>query len=248
MSQSNPAGTGTERSEVQALGTNAPGLAVGINLLELPDPSIANQLTGLTELAVVFGALLRPRLVDPPVATGRLDQDLSLLNRDGDRLLAVDILAGAHGPDRHRRRPMIRQRQQHGVDIGPREDLPEIIVRLDSIVARPLEPLGIDLIAPLPGVFAAFAAHVADRQHLHVVSRDVPARHVGPRPAHEVAAPLAAQADEAHVHTLAGRRFAPGPEGRACHHVRQSHGGHRGLEKLPSCRSDRIDHSQLHPA
>ena len=190
-----------------------PRLAVGIDFLELPDPAVADQLAGLPELAVVFGSLLRPRLVNPPVATGRLDQDLGLLHGNGDRFLAVDILAGSHGHDRHRRRPMIRQRKQHGVDIGTCEDLAEIIVRLHAVVARPAEPLGVDLIAPLPCGFASFAAHVADRHHLHVVSSDVPSRHVGPRPSHEMAAPLAAQADEAHVHAFARGDAAPGPQG-----------------------------------
>jgi len=76
---------------------------------------------------------------------------------------------------------VIGHRQQHGVDVRPGEQCAEIGVRLHAVVTGLAEFFGVDLVAALPGAFAAFAADVANRHHLHVRTRDVPARHVRPR-------------------------------------------------------------------
>jgi hypothetical protein len=80
---------------------------------------------------------------------------------------------------------MIRLRQQHRVDVRPGEHFPKVAVSLNAVVAGLAEFLGVHLVRALPGVFATFLAHVADRQHLDISRADISARahRSMPRPA-----------------------------------------------------------------
>ena len=69
----------------------------------------------------------------------------------------------------------------------------------------------IDLLA---GLLAAVAPDIADGQHLDILAPRIAARHIGPGAAQQVAAPLAAHADEPHRHPLAGRHGAGSAQSR----------------------------------
>ncbi len=71
------------------------GLAIRVHLFQLTDATVANQIAGNAELALVFRALLHARLVDPIVSATGLDQGATFAHGDGDGFLAVDILAAA---------------------------------------------------------------------------------------------------------------------------------------------------------
>src|SRR5580658_2806231 len=46
---------------------NAPAIAISVDGLQLADAAAADKFAGYAELAAVFAALLRARLIDPPV-------------------------------------------------------------------------------------------------------------------------------------------------------------------------------------
>src|SRR5205085_1376996 len=57
-----------------------------------------------------IAAALRPRLTDSLVFAGRFDRAAAFAHVVAHRLLAVNIFAGLHGPDRGQRMPMVRRR------------------------------------------------------------------------------------------------------------------------------------------
>ena len=100
---------------------------------------------------------------------------------------------------------MIRNSNQHGINIRARQHLAKIVVGLDAIVGGLMEPLGIDLIAVLLRIFTALPDHVTSRQNLHVLASHVASGHIGPGTAQQMAGTLATQADEAHGNSFARR-------------------------------------------
>jgi hypothetical protein len=124
---------------------------------------------------------------------------------------------------------MIRQREQYGIDVGTSENFPEIIIRLHTIVVGLLEPLGVYLIAPFPGMGETFTAYIANSHDLHVFPGDISTGDIRPCTAKEMSGTLAPQADESHVHTFARScaAFTSGTKGRRCNHIGNSDSGNR---------------------
>ena len=74
------------------------------------------------------------------VAAHALDGAVALGNRVRHGLFAVDVLAGLHGVEHHRHVPVVRGRDEDGVDIGAVEDAAVVGVRLRA-GGRDFEPL-----------------------------------------------------------------------------------------------------------
>jgi hypothetical protein len=177
---------------------------LSVQALQFPQPPVAGQLHRHHEIARV--AALRPCLVNAPVAPERFRQRLAFGDRHGARLFAIDILALLRGMDGKQRVPAVAGRDQHGVNVGPGEQLH--VVRVHDAVAIAVMPVhgGLD-------DFAALFAHVADRHELHVLLREERLQVVGA---------AAADADSAHHDTVAGRH-SPGPLSQ--HRTGHDHGG-----------------------
>ncbi len=114
---------------------------------------------------------------------------------------------------------MIRQREQYSIDVNTGENFPKIIVRFHTIVAGPVEPLGVYLVAPLPGKCATFTPYIADSHDLYVVPGDIPSGNIRPCASEKMSGALPSQADESHDDPLAGGRFTRAAEGRRSNHV-----------------------------
>ena len=67
--------------------------------MQFADAAVQDQLGGLAELR--HGALLRAELEDAPVLAAGGPQDLILDDAQAERFLDVDVLAVAHGRQRH---------------------------------------------------------------------------------------------------------------------------------------------------
>ena len=70
-----------------------------VTLLDLADPARADHRHGQQEDPVVVAPLLGADLDDPARLLGDLADLLALVDRQGQRLLAVDVLARPHGVD-----------------------------------------------------------------------------------------------------------------------------------------------------
>ena len=75
-------------------------------------------------------ALLRARLEYPSRFALHFDQAFAFVNRQRQRLLAVDILAGLHGGNGHERVPVVDRGADHGVDVLAFEQPSEVGVAL----------------------------------------------------------------------------------------------------------------------
>ena len=108
--------------------------------------SVLDDLGGF--LKMLPRPLLRAELDDTLrrlVGAERLDGPLDGV---GQRLLDVDVLAGSHGVDQHLAVPMIRRRDEDGVDIVAIEDTPVILVRVELHVLLQFRQLLHTLIEP----------------------------------------------------------------------------------------------------
>ena len=101
--------------------------------------------------------LLRPDLDDAAGLLGDPADLLALVDGQGHRLLAVDVLARPHGVDADLRVPVVGCADDHGVDILAVEDLTIILVDVRLILAD--ATVGIDR----PGVALV---HVADGEEI----------------------------------------------------------------------------------
>src|SRR5437588_9978570 len=70
----------------------ARGTDIDVHRLQLADAAAADQFAGLAES--VFRALLAAGLEDAVVLADRVDHQLGLTDGEGERLLAVNVLAG----------------------------------------------------------------------------------------------------------------------------------------------------------
>ena len=80
-------------------------------------------------------------LHDPVVFPRRRDDLLRFEHVVRDRLLDVHILARLNGPDRLERMVEVRSRDRHGIDRLVVEHLPDVGVRLRTLLARRLDRL-----------------------------------------------------------------------------------------------------------
>ncbi len=161
--------------------------------LQLPDPPVAHELRRVAELR--RRALLAADLEDAPRPVDRVAEGPALGDREGGRLLQVDVLAGLDGRDRRKGVPVVRGADEDGVDVLAREQLPVVEVAPDAVegLARLLRVVAVheDLRVLHPP-----AVEVAHGHDLGVV--------VLPDPRHVVRPRDAAGADGAHVDAVAG--------------------------------------------
>jgi len=94
--------------------------------VEFAETAVANQFAGLTEAGI--GTLLRAGLEDALVILNGVDHGAALADGQRQGLLAVNILAGAGGGDGGQSVPMVREGDEHGVDIGAAEQVAEVFV------------------------------------------------------------------------------------------------------------------------
>ncbi len=80
-------------------------------------------------LVVAAGALLRAHLHHALVGGRRLQHPVAFAHHVRQRLLDVDVLARGARQDRHERVPVVGRRDHDGVDVGPVEQLAEVLVR-----------------------------------------------------------------------------------------------------------------------
>ena len=85
--------------------------------LDLAQASVLTERNSLQEHVVVFAALLRSNLKDALRGRGDLADLLAFFDRESQRLLAVDVLAGLHRLDRDFGMPMIGRRDDHSFDV-----------------------------------------------------------------------------------------------------------------------------------
>ena len=196
--------------------------------MELADAAAADKLAGTPELAVIFAALLGARLIDPSITPHRREHGLALAHGHCARLLAIDVFAGLGGHGGHRRVPVGRGGDQHGVNVRAGQHLAKVGIGLAGLVVAPAVNLRVMVIDLLGSVLAAVAPDIAHSQHLDIFAPRVAARHIRPRAAQQVAAALAADADEPHRDALAGRHRARPAQDRCRNKGRRSESGGDG--------------------
>src|ERR1700691_456307 len=123
------------------------------------------------------GPLLAAGLKDTLVPADRVAHRAAFGDSQRERLLAVDVLAGARRLDHRNRVPVIGYGDQHGVDVFARQQLTEVFVGRATLVrtgaqfapVSPLDNLARRLApaeAPFP-IAGALAVYVAHRDYLH---------------------------------------------------------------------------------
>jgi hypothetical protein len=152
-----------------------PGVVDGA---ELPAP---HQFGALYKLLPV--PLLEPDLRDPLVAGDGVDHLPAHLDLVGQRLLAIDVLAGRAGIDEHGAVPVVRRGDQDRVDILALEQLP-VVHEGDDVAA--------DLFGDLLEVGPVDVAH-GDHGAVGIASQN--ALHVGA---------ARSGADDAHLNPVVG--------------------------------------------
>ena len=92
---------------------------------DLAQSARADELGGF--LANGNGASMDAHLADPAAAADRLDHRASLGDAERQRLLDIDIFAGLAGLDCLEGVPVVRHRDDHGVQVFQLEQLPVIV-------------------------------------------------------------------------------------------------------------------------
>ena len=101
-----------------------------LDLLDLADAAVPHQLAGEAEFAAELAALLAADLENPAGVLGDLDHGLALVDGEGERLLAVDVLLFAHGLDGDEGVPVVGHGDGDGVDVRVVQQLSEVLVAL----------------------------------------------------------------------------------------------------------------------
>ena len=127
---------------------------------------------------------------------------------------------------------MRRCGDEHGVNVAPLQHLAEIHIPLARLAAGAPGRLRVVFVHALYRALAALAPHIADGEHLHVGPRAVTAGDVGPRAAEQMAAALAADADEAHRDAFARRDRAAQAERGGWNEKRKTERRARALHKI----------------
>src|ERR1044071_7855008 len=160
------------------------------DVLEFAQASVADQFAGKPEVAVA--ALLAADLNNALVVAHRLHQAFAFVNGEGERFLAVDILAALHGTQVHKRVPVIGRAGDDDVDVIAFHELAKILVLLRRLAV---------LAELLAGSLGVAVVNVADGNHIAM-----------PRRPATVAAALAAATDQGDAGTVVGTQ-RPGLRG-----------------------------------
>ena len=106
-----------------------------VTLRILPIRPSRTMRDGEQEHAVVVAPLLRADLHDAVGLLGDLAELLPLVDRERERLLAVDVLAGLHGVDADLGVPVVGRADDDGVDVLAVEDLAVVLVDVGLALA-----------------------------------------------------------------------------------------------------------------
>jgi hypothetical protein len=187
--------------------------------LDLPDRAVPHQLARDAEL--LHRSLHRARLQHPAVRVDRLHDLDGLVNVVGERLLAVDVLAGPQGGEGDDRVPVVGRRDHDGVDVLSGDELAEVVV--GPAAGEPGRgPRRVELVHPRPGGLTTGRVDVADGDDAHALLVEK-----GPQEAPR----LDAHPDEADAEPVA-RRGAGRPDSGG-----QDEGYRRdGLDDVSPCR------------
>jgi hypothetical protein len=112
--------------------------------------------------------LLEAPLENPIMATEGIDHDSRFVNREGNGLLAVDVLTGPCGHRGDDRMPSIPCGDQDGIDIRTRQDLAEVLSRRYALVVSTLRLGRVRGSDRVPCVIQAPFVDVAHGDHLKV--------------------------------------------------------------------------------
>jgi hypothetical protein len=119
--------------------------------------------------------------------------------------LAVDVLARPGRQHGQKALSVVGSRDQHRVDIVALDHLPEVVKGGHTTVLAGPEPFLVVLLDPLLRSLGPRSLHVADRQHLDIVSSQVAAGQIRPRAAEQMPAALPSQSGESHpIRSLGG--------------------------------------------
>ena len=205
-------------------GQAAPARHAHLDRVQLSEVSVHGQLGGEAEVAAA--ALLGAELEHAPVAADRLAHGLALAGGERHGLLAVDVLAVAHGPDRVQGMPELGRGDEHRVDVVAGDQVAEVGVRVAALVGAPADFVGVALLGPL-------AVRLALRLERVAGGHDLDGRVTQHRA--EVAAPLAADADVARADAVVCRRAPAGTQDGSGHESRKRDGP-RGPGEEPASR------------
>jgi hypothetical protein len=102
------------------------------------------------------------------MAAKGIDHDARLVNRQGNGLLAVDVLTGLCGHRRDDRMPSVPRGDQDGIDIRARQDLAEVLGGRHALVVPTLHRGRVRGFDCVLCVIQAPFVHVAHGDHLKV--------------------------------------------------------------------------------
>ena len=120
---------------------------------------------------VADAAPLRADLKDAPITLHRVVHGLNFRNAGADRLFGVHVFAGARRHNRTQAMPAVAGRNQHGIDVGARQQFAQIAVGATIFVT-------VVLIGHVLNGFALFALHIANRDELNALFRQHCAQHL----------------------------------------------------------------------
>jgi hypothetical protein len=129
------------------------------------------------------------------MAAEGIDHDPRFVNREGNGLLAVDVLAGPCGHRRDDRMPSVSRGDQDGIDIRTRQDLAEVLRGCYALVVSTLHLGRVCGFDRVPCVIQAPLVNVAHGDQLKV--------RVAEHPSH-VPVTHDADADGSDVDSIAG--------------------------------------------
>ena len=95
-----------------------------------PDPAISDERDRQKEALVNLGSLHRANLEYAAGFFDNLLDELAFIDRQRERLFAIDILAGFHRLNRYLRVPMVRRSDHDRIDIFAIENLAIVAIRV----------------------------------------------------------------------------------------------------------------------
>ena len=167
---------------------------VDMNGAHVADVPAADQFAGAAE--VVRRALLAAGLEDASVAPHRVDYRPRFADRQCQRLLAVNVLAGLGRLDRDDRVPVVGRGDDHRVDVVAGQQLAEVIVDSAIIGRAAALLLAVMVVDSFAGRFAPCRIDFAYGQDLDLAVSQV---------AFQMSAAHAAHADETERDPVIGR-------------------------------------------
>ena len=184
-----------------------------LHVLNRADDAVAHQFARHAKF--MHGTLHGAGLQDALVPLDGFDDFHGLVNVVRQRLLAIDVLAGAQRGQRDDRVPVVGRGDANRVNVLAGDEVGKIVVSGAVAVAM-------EFVHFLLGVVPADGVHVAHRQHARVL----------PEKIIQQAARLNAQADKAHGQARAGGRLRRPNAGGQEEGRRRRHRG--GLKEMPA--------------